>query len=359
MYQEGIKADNKSIYFELKDNLEILSLKTLQLEQTALGSQNSSSKTILIAILLGSIVVGTYFKSALYFHLYETRKESAEKSPINLLILVQAITQHLIYFLLVAFYVIGLLFDDVTYAERFGRLWFLVPQYAQFFSVAYRSISSCAIAIFRLLLITCNLWIKDVIGLKNMRAVCLAFGIILSLVLSIGFGMGNGREGRNTVIMNFCTGQSVALREVHHKYAMITGEATIESEKIGIWFSAISYRICIASVFVELLCYICFFKQIYTHDQHMLTTDLLPVEEIRKRHRKNAFTFLGQFYGFVSECLLYFGMILSIKQIWHINIRMWLAMGLSIEFGILSVVEIMTSDSLVQYLPHNFVFPRN
>ena len=104
---------------------------------------------------------------------------------------------------------------------------------------------------------------------------------------------------------------------------------------------------------------ICFFKQIYTHDQHMLTTDLLPVEEIRKRHRKNAFTFLGQFYGFVSECLLYFGMILSIKQIWHINIRMWLAMGLSIEFGILSVVEIMTSDCLVQYLPHKFVFPRN
>ena len=117
---------------------------------------------------------------------------------------------------------------------------------------------------------------------------------------------------------------------------------------------AVVIALSLLSIIAELICYILFFGHLYKNDEGLLAKKLLPASEIKRRHRKNAITFLGQFYGFVAAFVLYFGMAFTLQEGSDVTIRLWLVLGLPIEFGIVSVVEVMTSNCLVQYLPHNY-----
>ena len=108
--------------------------------------------------------------------------------------------------------------------------------------------------------------------------------------------------------------------------------------------------ICIIS---EFACYLLFFRHLYSHDQEMLRKKRVPINEVKKRHRKNAITFLGQFYGFVVECAITFILVYTMRDGSDIRYRMFLVIGYYAEFGLLTIVEVMTSKDLVKYLPHN------
>ena len=79
----------------------------------------------------------------------------------------------------------------------------------------------------------------------------------------------------------------------------------------------------------------------------------VPFNDVNKRHRKNAITFLGQFYGFAVRCLLAIGMIYILHTHSDVIYRLIILVVNWVEFGILSVVEVMTSQNLLQNLPHN------
>ena len=85
----------------------------------------------------------------------------------------------------------------------------------------------------------------------------------------------------------------------------------------------------------------------------MLSRKVLNLHQVRERRRKNAITFFGQFYGFLVECVLYFGLMYTMQKDSDINVRMGLLIGLAVEFGIVSVVEVLTSQHLALHLPHN------
>jgi uncharacterized membrane protein len=327
--------------------IETLYIRDLKLELSTLDSLNIYSESILIASLLLAILIGSYFKSALFCYLYKTRKELVSR-PINLLILIQAIIQNLVYLLVVTFYVTGL-FLNITYSETLGEFWCNVPWYAQVVGSVYRNFSCLGMAIFRLLLIKYNFWVKDTIGLKNLLGLTLMLSVTITVVLSIGFGMGNGPASRRQVIWNFCTGDSLEFRDIQHYYSLLTGSVVPESEVMPI----VGISISLLSVVAELLCYVLFFAHLYTKDKGLLAKKLLPTHEIKRRYRKNAITFIGQFYGFVAAFVLYFGLIITLQEGSDITLRLWIVVGLPIEFGIVSVVEVMTSECLVQYLPHN------
>ena len=104
---------------------------------------------------------------------------------------------------------------------------------------------------------------------------------------------------------------------------------------------------------IELACYVLFFQHLDEHDKAMLKKKVLKTGKVKRRRRKNAITFLGQFYGFCVEMMVYSGLIYTFREKSSISYRLGIVLCFWIEFGIVSIVEVMTSNNLRQYLPHN------
>jgi len=155
-----------------------------------------------------------------------------------------------------------------------------------------------------------NAWLKDKIGQMKFLSIVLTSSLIPSTVCTIGFGIGNGPASRKQEIWNFCIGKSDDFREVEHNYALLTGEVESESEFIPEMVLVIS----LVAVAIELCCYMLFFQHLDEHDKAMLKKKVLKVREVKRRKRENAITFLGQFYGFGIEMMVYCGMIYTFKQ---------------------------------------------
>ena len=93
-----------------------------------------------------------------------------------------------------------------------------------------------------------------------------------------------------------------------------------------------------------------------THDQDLLKNNRLPVGEIRRRHRQNATSFLGQFYGFVVKTILTFGMMFTLTvESGVLFFRMVIVVFFWVEFGIIAFVEVLTSQNLRQNLWESFL----
>ena len=348
MYKEKIQIEDRKLSFYLQNHSEVFLIHNSNLELNSLDSLNQVSETVVTSTILVSIIIGSYCKSALYCYLYDNRK-LFRKRPINVLILIQAIIQHLICFLMVAYYTIGLYFN-ITFSEHLDVVWCNIPWYAQAFGVGYRNFGSLGIAIFRLLLIKRNAWIKDKIGLMKLLSIILTISLTLSTICTIGFGMGNGPASRKQVTWNFCIGKSENFREVEHNYSLLTGKVENESEFIPEMVMVVS----LLTVAIELACYVLFFEHLDDHDKAMLKKKVLQIGEVKRRRCRNAITFVGQFYGFAIEMMVFSGMIYTFRETSIISHRLGIVLFFWVEFGIVSIVEVMTSNNLRQYLPHNF-----
>ena len=325
-------------------------IKDRTLEQSAPGSLSTSGVIIVVSCLLGSIVVGSYFKYALYRYMYDNRKEIQNK-PIDLLLLIKALIDHCICILLVLTYTIGLTLD-ITFSDYLGEAWCNVLWYAATFGLAYRTYGRLGIAVLRLFYIKFPYQVRNNTFRRKMMITVLLSSLAISTIIAIGFGMGNGEASRKQVNWNFCTGRSAGFRELMHSYSLLQGKVVPDSEMIPKLVVGIS----IAAVITEFLCYILFFKHLYSHDEELLKKRVLKMNEVRKRHRKNAITFLGQFYTFVVGCARGSLLAYTMKSDTDVNSRLLIVLSIWVEFGILSAVEVMTSKGLKKYLPHNRKF---
>ena len=78
---------NYKLHIHVQSNVtETLVFHNLHLELTAFDSLTIVGKSILVGSLVISIIVGSYFKFALHFFLWDERHEILDK-PIDLLIL--------------------------------------------------------------------------------------------------------------------------------------------------------------------------------------------------------------------------------------------------------------------------------
>ena len=108
--------------------------------------------------------------------------------------------------------------------------------------------------------------------------------------------------------------------------------------------SALSCAIC--ACLVELGCYITVFHHLFKNDNGNIKK-LLSKECIRHRNRCNAITFIGQFYGFSTEFV--FMVVINICIVLgksNIQIKALAIIVKYMEFGILSMVEVLASESL-------------
>jgi len=248
---------------------------------------------------------------------------------------------------LTTFYAIGLGFD-ITYFEYFGEAWCNIPWFVGVFGVCYRTIGSLGIAIVRLLLIKNNALIKKC-SKNKLSSIVLMLSFAITACLVIGFKTGNGPGSRKQVTWNWCVGKSETFREAEHEYYLAIGKVSDESELVSM--------LCLLVTFVgnvaELCCYLIFFGHVYSHDRGLMKRKVLKDAEFKRRRQKNAMTFMEQFYGFVFECLTYIGVWFTSFAGSNISYRLAMAIGFWAEFGIISFVEVVTSQNLRERLPHN------
>ena len=102
--------NNETVLFYFQRDVNHLSINKIILEVSALHSLSQKTKSYVIACLIGSFVIGSYFKSALYSYMYKKGKDIFSQA-INLLILIKALIVHLACILMVTFYTIGLILD--------------------------------------------------------------------------------------------------------------------------------------------------------------------------------------------------------------------------------------------------------
>ena len=350
MFKETALSQNKTIIFQSYHSFEQLRILEFKTELSVFDSLDQLAESVVIFGLITSFIIGSYFKSSLYTYLHKSYKTFGFQ-PINALILIQAISQHTVCILMVANYTIGLYFD-VTFSDHLGESWCNIPWYTQAYGAGFRNFGSLGIAIFRLFLIKNNDWVKYKFGLKRLLVSVISCSIIASVLFAIGFGTGNGPGSRKQVTWNFCTGKSEVFREIEEKYELHTGTATNESEvvaELAVVFSLISAGL-------ELLCYILFFQHLDNHDKEMLKRNVLSTGEVKRRRNRNAISFMGQFYGFGVEIVVYFGLLFTLRETSKIGYRLGLELCFWIEFGLVSVVEVMSSNNLRNYLPHKLLY---
>ena len=155
---------NETFSVYLDNSINFLFIQKLNLETSAFEQLGANEATVVVSSILASFIVGSYFKTALYRYMYNTRKEFMAR-PINILILIQAIIQHLVYFLMAATYTIGLGLD-VTFAEHVGEAWCNIPWYGGNYGAIYKNIGGLGIATYRLLYLFRGNWVQDRYG-KN------------------------------------------------------------------------------------------------------------------------------------------------------------------------------------------------
>ena len=344
MYKEKTKYGPKTWTFFVDESFEIVRVHRLELEQTAFDSLDRYGVSIIVGSLFTSAIIGSYFKSAIYKYLYHGYKNK-EHTPINILILINTICQHLICLFVVSLVIVGLVFD-ITFSAYIDEVWCSLPWYAGIFGGAYRTFGSLGIAIYRLLLIKRNDWVEN-IGKKRLVLIVAILGIVLSAGMTIGFGTGNGPGSRKQVTWNWMVGRNEKFREIEHEYSLITGTVAPDREYLA--------QLCLLGpllgVVAEFCCYMIFFKHLHSHDKGLFNRKVLREDEFKRRKQINCMTFSGQFYGFIIECFTYIGLMYTFQKGSDITFRLVITISVWIEFGIVSVVEVLTSQNLKAHLP--------
>ena len=324
---------------------EVLVGEKFKLELSALDSINDFGVSAVICSLIASAILGSYYKSAIYRYMYN-RIKNLESSTVDILILVSSITQHLMCLIIVFTYSIGLGLG-ITIANFVDPVWCSVPLYAGIYGASYRTVGSLGIAVYRLILIKRHNWV-DTFGKRKLVLGILVFSIAISVGSTIAFVTGNGPASRKQVIWNWCKGENEAFREIIQEYSLITGTVTPEPELL----SKLSVLLALLGTIAELCCYIAFFAHLHFHDKRLLERKILKEPEFKKRRQINSMTFMVQFYGFIVECITFIGIMLTLQKNSDIGFRLLISICFWVEFGIASVVEVMMSQNLKEFLPH-------
>ena len=95
----------------------------------------------------------------------------------------------------------------------------------------------------------------------------------------------------------------------------------------------------------ELVCYILFFHHVHTGDKKV--KHLLMGNEFHIRRKTNAISFVGQFYVFCTKFLFMVAVTFALmKGKSHVMLIALSYITKFVEFGLLSIVEVMTSHKM-------------
>ena len=153
--------------------------------------------------------------------------------------------------------------------------------------------------------------------------------------------------------INMCKGISGTQAQIVMEYQIQQGNERLPTSYLQMG----SISSCLTFQIVEFSMYIWFFYHRYRHDNGNIS-QLLTEDIVRSRNMKNIGTFLGQFYGFIMEfSFLFVVFLLTIfEDVENNHTKALLVTVKSVDFGLLSAVEVMASPNLRSLLWHKINF---
>ena len=212
------------------------------------------------------------------------------------------------------------------------------------YGLAYLTVGSFGIALYRALYIRHDHWVKYHVGEKNLLILILTGSVLLSAGIVFLYAI---ERSSALPAINACTGLSVTETQILIDYQSAVDENILTTAV----FRKTAIVITLSLQAGEFGIYLGLFYFIYKHDNGSITK-VLNQSVVRDRNRKNLVSFLGQFYGFVVECIfLIIILVLSFlsRKVAH-EIHAITIVVKFLDFGVLSAVEILSSASLKQSL---------
>ena len=323
----------------------ILTVQELLEVDAPLTSLPLYAKLTLSIIMAMSLLIGSYFKCIIYMFVFMTSRKNRGwiHRPINVLTVTSAFTHHVTHVLAGVWYILVLIMDTPL-IEIFGCFACNVMMAVAVYGLAYLSIGSLGIAIYRVLYIKQEYLVKYVIGERVILLILLTLSIFLTGLVVVLFMTGHNGDMPG---VNMCTGLPVSQTLIMIQYRMSNGDETLSSKYGAGW----AIYLLLAAQTVEFGIYIWFFYFRYQHDNGNIAK-YLRQNDIRDRNQKNVVTFLGQFYSFVIEYSFLISMLilhyLTGEQSQHF--RALVGITKFCDFGLLSAVEVLTSPGLKSFM---------
>ena len=322
------------------DEMSLIAIKKYSQDHPPLTELSFDIRIGICLILATSFVVGSFFKAILYCFVFEgDTKHNWTHRPINALTLTSAFVHHATHAYLVVWYILALLIEEPL-VDLFGSNWCHITQYVGVYGVAYLSVGSLGISIYRVLYMRHELWVKDAIGERALLMIICFMGLTISGLFTIIFHI---ESSSNRFQMNMCNGISGTQAQILMEYQIQKENEPLPTNylQMGVISS------CLVIQMVEFSIYIWFFYHRYCHDNGNISK-LLTEDIVRSRNMKNIGTFLGQFYAFIMEfSFLFVVFLLAIfEDVENNHTKALLVMIKFVDFGVLSAVEVMTSPNL-------------
>ena len=306
-------------------------------------------KMMLAAVMLISLLVGSYYKCITYAYFLSTSKENRGwmHRPINVLLLTSSLIHHATHIWMWSWFVISFL-TVVPLSDVFGFHGCQIIQIVAGFGMCYLTIGGFGITVYRLLLIKHENWVKNVIGQKVLLGIISSTSfVICSIIVFLYAWEGSLSRPTLNTTLNYCQGVTMVHAQILIEYGQSLGEST----ETTTCFQAIAVGFCIVFQTFEFGSYVYFFYFRYKHDNGNVAK-MLTLAATRDRNLKNIQTFIGQFYGFLMEYayLFFWLVIIVLADEQNYSMKSYANVVKFMDFGILSAVEYFTSPILREFM---------
>ena len=308
-------------------------------------------KLIFFLTMVSSCLIGSLFKGVIYKHILGSGGHNLKDRPINVLILVSAVVHHVTQFS-VALHLTATLVFDIAPGDIFGRVYCDILMVFECWGLVYGlTTGTLGIAIYRVLYIKRDVWVKYHIGETRLLLIILFVGFVVnSLVPAFLFYDINIDHTYTRFAHNLCIGLSDVQVDTLIEYQVSRG---IDMHNVTMW-KRLAIAIKLSMTIMEICCYIVFCHHCYKIDN---ASRLLPTRDVRRSNVRNATTFLGQFYSFIVETafLIFFAFLVSGAVDYNYgSVMIAASVHCNLLFAVLSMVEVMTSPPLRSQLLRMF-----
>ena len=207
----GFNAD------EINKGMEKFALSKLQWLEGGIPLKSIPQYALngIVVVMCLSLVIGSYFKSLYYGRILEIGL-SIKEHAINVMLLCGSIIQHTKQVLGTMFYVV-VIFSDGKLGQMFGTVGCDIAHLIATFAFEQLVIGDLMTAIFRLMYIKCNNWMKYRAGIVTVFVVLFGGGLLMSIGITILFHA-NLSNGRGKILYNACMGHSEAFADILQQY---------------------------------------------------------------------------------------------------------------------------------------------
>ena len=323
----------------------ILNIRDISNQEIPLVSLSSYIKHILTIAMVASLIIGSYYKYVMYSYVWTTNRKNRGwmHRPINILIVTSAVVHHFTHLWIGISYAM-MLTMEISMADAIGDHFCQITYIIGVYGIAYLSVGSFGISLYRVIYMKREQWIKQVVGEKRLLGIVLAFSLIFSGIL---VGLFNLETIKERAFENVCFGSSTLYVQIMIEYQLSRGIKILTTTV----FRKIAIIVCIGIQAIELGIFIWFFYTRYKKDNGRIKK-LLTQENIKDRNIKNVTTFVGQFYGFVGEYAhLFITLICThLGNDYYIHLQALKDFARIMDFALLSAVEVYTSPALRSFM---------